>query len=375
MTVLQGMTWDHPRGYECVVAASAEYARTTGIEIRWEKHPLRAFEEAPIEQLAAHNDLLIMDHPHIPQAAEAGAFAPLDGHGHDDALAELASQSVGISHATYAYGGHQYGLATDAAAQVAVHRPDLIADPPRDWDGVLELAAEGRVIWPSNAVHALSSLVTLTANAGAPPTSEPGVFLDEEAARGALDLMHRLAELVPHENLSQNPIDAAEMLATSDTHAYAPLSYGYVNYSQSGFRAHRLRHIDIPAGASGVAGSQLGGAGIAVSASARDLDAARAFAIWLASSEVQRGVYYDHGGQPGYAPAWDDDRWNADSLDFFRGTRATLEGASVRPRFRGWPEFQNRASVWTKQALRREITDDELLRRFRDAAEELLTKD
>jgi len=374
MTVLQGMTWDHPRGYECIVAASAEYARTTGVEIRWEKHPLRAFEEAPIEQLAAHHDLMVMDHPHIPQAAEAGAFAPLDGHGHDDALAALAAQSVGVSHATYAYGGRQYGLATDAAAQVAVHRPDLIADPPRDWDAVLELAAEGRVVWPSNAVHALSSLVTLTANAGAPPASEPGVFLDEEAARGALEIMHRLAELIPEANLSQNPIDVAEMLATSDTFAYAPLSYGYVNYSQNGFREHRLRHIDIPAGASGVAGSQLGGAGIAVSASARDLDAARAFAIWLASSDVQRGVYYDHGGQPGYAPAWEDDRLNDDSLDFFRGTRATLEGASVRPRFQGWPEFQNRASVWTNQALRREITDDELLRRFRGAAEELLTK-
>ncbi|MGO1307963.1 MAG: ABC transporter substrate-binding protein [Microbacterium gubbeenense] len=375
MTVLRGMTWDHPRGYECIVAASAEYARTTGVEIRWEKHPLSAFEEAPIEQLAAHNDLMVMDHPHIPQAAEAGAFAPLDGHGHDDALAALAAQSVGASHATYAYDGRQYGLATDAAAQVAVYRPDLIADPPRDWDAVLELAAEGRVVWPSNAVHALSSLVTLTANDGAPPTSEPGVFLDEEAARGALETMHRLAELVPQENLSQNPIDVAEMLATSDTYVYAPLSYGYVNYSRPGFRANRLQHIDIPAGASGVSGSQLGGAGIAVSASARDLDAARAFAIWLASPDVQRGVYYDGGGQPGYAPAWDDDRLNDDSLDFFRGTRATLEGASVRPRFSGWPEFQNWASVWANQALRREITDEELLRRFRDAAEELLTRD
>jgi len=374
MTVLQGMTWDHPRGYDCIVAASAEYARTTGVEIRWEKHPLSAFEEAPIEQLAAQHDLMVMDHPHIPQAAETGAFAELDGHGYDGALADLAAQSVGASHATYAYGGHQYGLATDAAAQVAVYRPDLIADPPRDWDAVLELAAEGRVVWPSNAVHALSSLVTFTANAGAPPTSEAGVFLDEEVARGSLDLMHRLAELVPQENLAQNPIDVAEMLATSDTHAYAPLSYGYVNYSRPGFRANRLQHIDIPRGKAGVAGSQLGGAGIAVSATASDLDAARAFAIWLASADVQRGVYYDHGGQPGYAPAWDDNRLNDDSLDFFRGTRATLEGASVRPRFAGWPEFQNRASVWTSQAMRREITDDELLRRFRGAAEELLTK-
>jgi multiple sugar transport system substrate-binding protein len=375
MTILHGMTWDHPRGYDCVVAASAEYQRVADVEIRWEKHPLSAFEEAPIQDLAARYDLIVLDHPHIPEAARTGALAPLDGHGHDHALMQLASESVGRSHETYAYDGHQYGLATDAAAQVAVHRPDLLADPPRDWDGVFELAREGRVVWPSNPVHALSSLITLTSNEGSAPRDEPGVFLDEDAARIALEKMIRLAELVPEENHRQNPIEVAEMLASGDRYAYAPLTYGYVNYSQAGFRRNRLKHVDIPTGPAGVAGSQLGGAGIAVSATSSDLAAARAFAIWLASSEIQTGVYYDNGGQPGYRPAWDDARLNEHSLDFFRGTRATLEGASVRPRFSRWPAFQNRASVWVNQAIRGEITDDELLRRCRDAAEELLTEE
>ena len=179
MTILRGMTWDHPRGYGCIVASSAEYARLTGVEIRWEKHPLSAFEAAPIQDLAAAHDLMVLDHPHIPEAARAGALAALDGHGHDRELATLAEQSVGRSHETYAYDGHQYGLATDAAAQVAVYRPDLLSEAPRDWDGVFELAREGRVMWPSNPVHALSTLVTLASNEGMPPTSQPGVFLDE----------------------------------------------------------------------------------------------------------------------------------------------------------------------------------------------------
>jgi len=375
MTILRGMTWDHPRGYDCIVASSAEYAHRTGVEIRWEKHPLSAFEAAPIQDLAAAHDLMVLDHPHIPEAARAGALAALDGHGHDRELATLAEQSVGRSHETYAYDGHQYGLATDAAAQVAVYRPDLLTEAPRDWDGVFELAREGRVMWPSNPVHALSTLVTLASNEGMPPTSQPGVFLDEGAARVALEKMHRLAELVPEENLSQNPIQVAEALASSDRYAYAPLTYGYVNYSQAGFRPNRLKHIDIPAGTAGVAGSQLGGAGIAVSATANDLAAARSFAVWLATPEIQAGIYYDNGGQPGYAPAWDDDRLNADSLDFFRGTRATLAGASVRPRFSSWPAFQNRASVWLNDALRGEMTDDELLTRFSEAAQELLTEE
>lgn len=375
MTILRGMTWDHPRGYDCIVAASKEYARITGVEIRWEKHPLSAFEAAPIQDLAAKHDLMVLDHPHVPQAARSGALAALDGHGHDEALATLSGQSVGPSHESYAYEGHQYGLATDAAAQVAVYRHDLLPDPPRDWDGVFELAREGRVMWPSNPVHALSSLITLTSNEGAAPTSAPGAFFEGDAVRIALGKMHRLAELVPEQNLSHNPIQVAEELAVSERYAYAPLSYGYVNYSQAGFRPNRLRHVDIPLGPAGVAGSQLGGAGIAVSATASDLDAARAFAVWLASPGIQSGIYYDNGGQPGYAPAWDDDRINADSLDFFRGTRATLEGASVRPRFSSWPAFQNRASVWVNSTLRGEITDDELLRRCRTAAEELLTEE
>lgn len=375
MTLLRGMTWDHPRGYDCVVAASAEYERITGVEIRWEKHPLSSFEAEPIQELAAMHDLLVIDHPHIPEAARSGALASLDGHGHDEALSTLAEQSIGRSHGTYSYQGHQYGLATDAAAQVAVYRPDLVPEPPQDWDDVFELARDGRVMWPSNPVHALSTLITLTSNEGAPPTSEPGVFLDEDAARAALEKMHRLAELVPEQNLSQNPIQVAEALAVSERYAYAPLSYGYVNYSRLGFRAKQLRHVDIPLGPAGVAGSQLGGAGIAVSATATDLDAARAFALWLASPEVQSGIYYDNGGQPGYAPAWDDSRINADSLDFFRGTRATLEGASVRPRFSSWPAFQKLASVWVNQTLTGEMTDDDLLRRCRDAAEELLTEE
>jgi len=374
MTTLRGITWDHPRGYDCVVAASTEYAAQFGVDVRWSKHPLSAFEAAPIEQLAANYDLMVLDHPHIPQAVDCGAVAQLDGHGFDEQLTELASQSVGPSHSTYSHRGHQYGLATDSAAQVAVYRPDLLSEPPTDWDGVFELARDGRVMWPGHPVHALSSLVTLTANAGAPPTGAPGAFLHEQVAGEALDLLHRLVAMVPAESLEQNPIMTAEAMAASDRYAYSPLAYGYVNYSQRGFRQERLKHIDIPRGPEGVSGAQIGGAGIAVSATATDPDAARAFAVWLASADVQRGVYYSAGGQPGYAPAWDDDRLNEDSLDFFRGTRATLEGASVRPRFAGWPAFQNRASIWIHQALQREISDEKLFRLFRMGAAELLVE-
>jgi multiple sugar transport system substrate-binding protein len=375
MTTLRGMTWEHSRGYDCQVAASKEYAALTGVEVQWDHRSLQAFADAPLSELAARYDLLVIDHPHVPLAATEGLLAPLDGAGHDDALAALAADAVGQSHASYAHAGHQWGLATDSATQVALHRPDLLAEAPTDWDGVLALADEGRVLWPAKPVDSWSSLCTIAANRGTPVNARSGEFLTAEEAAPVLDLLHRLADRVPAWCLAANPIEVAEALAVDDRFSYVPLAYGYTNYSRPGFRPRRLRYVDMPAGPRGVAGSQLGGAGIAVSARATDVDAARAYAVWLASPEVQTGVYYDAGGQPGYASAWEDERLNEDSWDFFRGTRTTLEGAWVRPRTAGFIEFQDTVSPWVTAALQREITDEQLLSRANGLAARLLVHD
>jgi multiple sugar transport system substrate-binding protein len=154
-TVLRGITWEHARGYDSVAASAQAYtAIAPDVEVRWEQRSLQAFADQPLESLIEDYDLLIIDHPHIPLAAEHGLFARLDGVGHDEKLATLAAQSVGASHETYAHAGGQWGLATDAAAQVAAYRPDLLAEPPRDWPAVLALAAQGRVLWPSTRSRA-----------------------------------------------------------------------------------------------------------------------------------------------------------------------------------------------------------------------------
>ena len=366
------MTWEHPRGHGSMAAAGARYEKLTGQAVHWEQRSLQAFADAPLEQLALHHDLLVIDHPHVPAAAEAGLLAPLNGVGHDGALAELADHSVGPSHHSYAHHGRQWGLATDAAAQVAAYRPDLLPEPPRDWAAVLQLAQEGRVLWPAKPIDAYSSLVTVVAGAGHPPAASPGTFLAHEDALAALDLLHRLASRVPTECLAQNPIEVAERLTEGHRYAYAPLLFGYSNYSRDGFRAHRLRYIDVPAGPGGPRGSLLGGAGVAVSALSTMREAAIDFAFWVASADVQRGVYFDGGGQPGHGLAWEDDRLNAATCDFFRGTRATLESAYVRPRTPGYLTFQNTVSPSVTAALAGQIDDATLVRRLDDAAEQWL---
>lgn len=374
-TVLRGITWEHERGYGSVVKAAEAYrAVVPDIEVQWEYRSLQAFADQDLESLVEQYDLLVIDHPHIPVAAEDKLFTPLNGRGFDTELATLATQSVGRSHESYQHLGQQWGLALDAAAQVAVYRPDLLDTPPRSWAEVIALAEQGRVLWPFKPVDAYSSLITISSGLGEDAMRTPGVFLSEEMLTRSMELLTRLASLVPADNAGFNPIQIADVLAESDTFAYAPLLFGYTNYSREGYRSHRLQYIDIPSSLRGVSGSLLGGAGIAVSSRSEISDAAIAHAFWLASGEVQESSYYDGGGQPGNAVAWESARTNADSLDFFTGTRATLEGAYLRPRFARYIELQNAVSPLVTSALLGEITIPELRERLDAGVAEWLVR-
>ncbi|RVC73483.1 carbohydrate ABC transporter substrate-binding protein, partial [Mesorhizobium sp. M2A.F.Ca.ET.046.02.1.1] len=115
---------------------------------------------------------------------------------------------------------------------------------------------------------------------------------------------------------------------------------------------HRIAFADMPVvGGNGPVGSALGGTGIAVSAFSAQREASIDFAYWIASGDVQRGPYAAAGGQPGHAAAWEDDAVNAATGNFYRATRATLEGAWVRPRHDGYMAFQQQASDRINEGL------------------------
>jgi multiple sugar transport system substrate-binding protein len=356
---LRGITWNHPRGLASVRGAADEWSRLhPEQQISWDVRSLQGFADQPLDTLVDSYDLLVIDHPHIPIAARDGLVVAFDEVLEGSELAVLAAQSVGRSHASYHDGGHQYALAIDAAAQVAVYRPDLLPNPPVGWGEVTELAAAGGVLWPGKPVDAISSFLTIAAQRGTPVGGRDGEFIESSAALAVLDELHHLADAVPRECLDADPIEVAEMMSTGDDYRYAPLAFGYSNYSRLGFRPHRLRYRDMPADAAGsIAGSCLGGAGIAVSARSPLLDQAVDHARWLASATTQAGVYYDAGGQPANAEAWESDRLDHDSAGFFRSTRATLDGAWVRPKHTGWLDFQDAAGTLVNRALRRELDD------------------
>lgn len=348
------MTWSHPRGYDPLVACAALWEQQTGISVAWDKRSLQDFESYPVEELARAYDLIVIDHPHVGQITAEDCLVALDRTGNERARAAIAVGSLGGSYESYAYAGHQWAFPIDAAAQVQAWRPDLLDRPASHWLDVVALARDGRVLLPLRPPHALMAFFTLAANLGTPCTADrPDDLIAADAGAAAYALLAELAAMVPADCLRMDPIAVSERVAEAgSTIACAPLIYGYVSYAREGFRHHRLAFADIPsAGGHGPVGSALGGTGVAVSAFSRNRDAAVAFAEWVASATVQRGVYAQAGGQPGHAAAWGDDAVNAATHDFYRATRRTLDGAWVRPRHNGYMGFQQAGSELLVEAL------------------------
>lgn len=336
------MTWSHPRGYDPMVATAAAWRERTGVEIVWQKRSLQDFESFPVENLARQYDFIVIDHPHVGQITAQHCLVPFTRAAD---LAALAAGSVGQSFESYRWEGQQWALPIDAAAQIMAYRPDLIDEVPRKWEEVVALAMRGLVILPMLPPHNLMCLFTLAANLGAPcATQRDTPFLAPDAGREVIEPLLEITALIDLADFAMDPIAASEAMARENAAvALMPLGYGYVSYARPGFRAHALTFADVPLSAH--RGSALGGTGIAVSAFSAHAEAATDYAYWVASAEVQRGVYASAGGQPGHATAWEDSAVNADAGNFYRDTRATLEASYVRPRHAGYMAFQQAAAL------------------------------
>ena len=354
---LRGMTWDHPRGYDPMAATARAYTKShPDVSIVWKKRSLQAFADHPLNDLAAKYDLIVIDHPHAGFASRDGCLVSLDGAGRSEQLAAIASESIGPSHVSYQYQGHQWALAIDAATQVAAYRPDLISagEVPTHWEQVIELAKAGRVLWPLKPIDAVSSFNSLAANQGTPINTQEEKVIDCDAGRAVLEAVRAVAQYVPSECLAMNPPQILDWMsqAENEQYAYCPLLYGYTNYARDGYANRLVRFTNIPAlGDKGPGGTQLGGTGIAVSSKCKHREVAVDYAFWIAGADCQRTLFFDANGQPGNAAAWDDEHCNAAASNFFRDTRATLDRAWVRPTSDGYLDYQDQAGARINQCL------------------------
>ena len=96
----------------------------------------------------------------------------------------------------------------------------------------------------------------------------------------------------------------------------------------------------------------LGGTGLAISAKCKHPESAVQYAQFVADPTTQCGIAFQAGGQPGHRSAWLDADLNAACSNFFRDTLPALDRAFVRPRYAGYPGFQDNAGVPIHDFLR-----------------------
>jgi multiple sugar transport system substrate-binding protein len=300
----------------------------------------------------------------------------LDDHLDGAFLAEQARMSVGRSHESYLFEGHQWALAIDAAAQVAAFRPDLIdEDVPTTWGDVRSLLDRlgTAVAMPAIPVDAICSFLGTCRSLGEEPFASTELVVGRDVGRDALELLRDIVSRAHPMSLESNPPTVLDRMANTDDIGYVPLAFGYANFARRGFARHVLRFAAgpgaaRPAGVPLVPSGTLGGAGLAVSASSAHADVACEYAAFTASPEIQRTVYVDGGGQPGNRAAWLDRNMDDDaSFFFFASTYEALEEAYLRPRYDGFLGFQERAGDLVHGYLREGGDPDAMLDRL-DAA-------
>jgi multiple sugar transport system substrate-binding protein len=377
MIELRGITWNHTRGLLPMLATAQQFEEThPGVAIRWEKRSLQAFADAPLSELAQRFDLMVIDHPSIGEAATKGLLLPLDGHLPGDFLKDQAQNSVGGSHTSYNYNGHQWTLAIDAATPVAGWRADLMERArvavPKTWSEMMELARRGLVAAPGLAIDSLMAFFMLANAFCSEPFRGQDVVIAPEQRDAGVEALTMLRELLLASttgSLDRNPIRTWQLLAESDSVAYCPFAYGYSNYSRRGYASNVLTTGGLITLDDGTPlRSTLGGAGLSISANCKYRELAGEYAMHVASAEVQRTLYVTSGGQPGHRAAWLDEEANRMTNNFFANTLPTLDAAWVRPRWPGFIAFQDAASTTIHKYLRESGGDEHAVLAAFDAA-------
>jgi multiple sugar transport system substrate-binding protein len=365
---LRGMTWDHRRAIDPLLAAQAMFAEQhPGVEIEWSSRPLHGFEFTPVAELARAYDMIILDHPFCGDIEASKCLLSLD-----EVIADLPRPAfVGPSLETYVYAGSTWALPVDAACQVAVSRPDLMAKldatAPADWAALVDLGRRAgrrglKLAIGLRGVHSLMTFFTLCANLGTPCATSPGQPLaDPTTARLALEHLRELVALCPTDALDWNSIALYDAMGTRDDLLFCPAVYCYATYAEADQR-RPLRFHDFP-GPRGCRGSTIGGTGLGISAHCRHPEAALAYARFAATAATQAAFAINHG-QPARLECWKDPAIDARFGGCYGNTLKTMEGCWIRPRFTGYLGFQAKAGDLIEQHLRGMIAETDLLDRL-----------
>jgi multiple sugar transport system substrate-binding protein len=321
-----------------------------GVEIKWEKRSLHAFGHASLAELAQAFDLIVVDHPMMGDAEATGALVDLSQLLSAQEYKDLENDSAGPSFASYVYMGKLYALPIDGAAPAASYRPDLLAgaglEVPASWSELLALARRGMVRMPGFPADLFLNFMALCVSRGSAVGIGSESLFKRSIALQCIDELRELASSMPSEIYEWNPIAIYEQMSSADAFAYCPFAYTYSNYSRAGFAA---RHIRFGSPVTTTDGAQLrtvlGGTGLAISGSCREVSIALEYSLYVAGRTCQSALYGICGGQPARRSAWQNETLNSLTDGFFERTLPSMESACVRPRYSGYIALQERAGV------------------------------
>ncbi len=356
MKTLRGVTWNHSRAYPPLVAVSQRYEELNpDTRIQWDRRTLDEFGHKPIDQLINEYDLIVIDHPWAEFCFDRNLVFDLKEKLLPEQWFDLENNCIGRSFESYVLEDKLLAIPIDGATPVPSWRPDLIKkhglQVPKTWDDLIAMSDNKHVVMPGfGADLFLNWLMFLHALDGHPFES-PETIADKQAATEAMSLLKRLAEPMPKEILNWNPIYIAELMTRSDRFVYCPFAYSYGNYSRTSFTNRPIRYGNLIEFNGKPLRSILGGTGISISTSCKDVALALDFSLYCATSEVQSNIYTYAGGQPVRKEAWLSKDLESFSGAFFSGSYLSHENALVRPRYNGYVPLQEKVGEPLQQFI------------------------
>ena len=379
MIELKGITWDHPRGYEPLIAVSQEFTkRHPNISINWDVRSLKEFGDTPIEDFIHKYDFITVDHPYMGQANKNELLLPLDTYISPIALEELSHQFVGPSFQSYLYNGHLYALPIDAATLVAAHRKDLferlgltLPQSRKELEAFYKKIPSGySVAWPLCPTDLWCSFLTLCAQDDGRDFIRKHK-INENLGSGVLDELKYHLEYLHPKSIQWNPIQVLDELGREEKIIYSPYLFGYTNYARKGYSQHIVHFSNSPVKPEYDISTILGGVGLAISAKCKHISEAMKYSKYVASTEIQKGLYTQNGGQPASLEAWQDKENNILCNNFFNDTFKTMETAYVRPQYPGWNLFQEQGAALLHQGILKNIPSYKIIRNLNELATNL----
>lgn len=366
---LRAIGWDHPRCARPMTAAASAWRDITGVAVRWDFRPLTAFNDQPLAELARGYDLMIIDHPMIPEAVASGALRPLADLIGTEVLARLSADAVGPSGESYHYRGSQWALAVDAACQVSAGRRRELqqaAGQPASWPQALAAVSRlgHKAALPLMPADAFCALLTIAATLGEP------VELGRPVSLRSLELLAELAVKVHPCSWACSPPQLLDLMRDGEDIVYAPLIFGYSTYA-----GPELCFFNAPASLAGRRRPVLGGAGLAISSRSDHGEAAAGFCTWVCGADTQHDIVLAAGGQPASRTVWSPSGLApagqaSQGAEFFAATRASMDSSWMRPKDPRWADFQREGTMALTEGLR----SGEPPRRIRDRLQQAASR-